>query len=190
MSDKAKPYLKTLYAEKIIPELRKTRGYKNIHDVPTISKVVINTGINASKDKQYIEDAVRDLGRISGQKAVITKARISVSNFKLREGMPNGARVTLRGDNMWEFLYRFINLALPSIRDFRGVANKFDGSGNYNIGITDHTIFPEIASDSKSISLGMDIAIVTTATTDEEGKELLSLIGMPFRKQQTQEQAA
>ena len=182
--------LKKLYDEKIVPELMKSQGYKNVHEVPKITKVVINSGVGTRHDKQFMDDAARDIGLIAGQKPVITKARISVSNFKLREGMPVGVRVTMRGDNMWQFLYRLINLALPAIRDFRGVSNKLDGHGNYNFGITDHTIFPEISGDSKHINLGMDITIVTTAETDDEGRELLKLIGVPFRKSQSQEQAA
>lgn len=184
------PILKKVYLEKIVPELMKSQGYKNTHQVPGIDKIVINSGIGTKHDKSFLEDAVRDIGRITGQKPVVTKARLSVSNFKLREGMPIGAKVTLRGDNMWQFLFRFINLALPAIRDFRGVANKLDGQGNYTIGVTDHTIFPEISTDSKNINLGMDITIVTSAQSDEEGRELLKLVGVPFRKNQSQDQAA
>jgi large subunit ribosomal protein L5 len=187
---KAKVVLKTLYTETIIPELIKVRGYKNLHEVPKITKVVINAGIGSKQDKQYQEDAVRDIGLIAGQKPIITKARMSVSNFKLREGMPVGIKVTLRGEKMWNFLYRLINLALPAIRDFRGVSGKLDGNGNYTLGITEHTIFPEISADSKHINLGMDITIVTTAKSDDEGRELLKLVGMPFRKSQSKEQAA
>ncbi|MCG8525662.1 MAG: 50S ribosomal protein L5 [Opitutales bacterium] len=182
--------LKTLYVEKIVPELKKTQGYKNIHDVPKLTKVVINSGVSATKDKQFLEDAIKDIGAITGQKPVVTKARISVSNFKLREGMPVGVKVTLRGEKMWEFLYRFINLALPAIRDFRGVASKLDGNGNYNIGVADHTIFPEISGDAKNIALGMDVTLVTSAKSDDEGRELLRLIGVPFRKNSSEEQAA
>jgi large subunit ribosomal protein L5 len=187
---KSKPTLKALYDEKIIPELKKTKGYKNLHEIPKVTKVVINSGIGTKHDKQYLEDATRDITLITGQKPVVTKARISVSNFKLREGMPVGVKVTLRGSNMWEFLFRLINLSLPAIRDFRGVSAKLDGNGNYTLGITDHTIFPEISGDAKHINLGMDITIVTSAKTDDEGRELLKLIGVPFRKKQSDEQAA
>jgi large subunit ribosomal protein L5 len=184
------PVLKTTYAEKIVPELMKAKGYKNFHEVPKITKVVINSGIGTKHDKQFLEDAVRDITLIVGQKPVVTRARISVSNFKLREGMPVGVKVTLRGNKMWNFLYRLINLSLPAIRDFRGVSNKLDGQGNYTLGITDHTIFPEISGDSKHINLGMDITLVTTAETDDEARELLRLIGVPFRKAQNKDQAA
>jgi large subunit ribosomal protein L5 len=188
---KVEPVLKKLYDEKISKELAATFGFKNAHEIPRIVKVVINTGGGSKNDKQYLEDAVRDITLIAGQKPVVTKARISVSNFKLRQGMPVGVRVTLRGDNMWHFLLRLIHMSLPAIRDFRGVSNKFDGHGNYTLGIVDHTIFPEISGDSKHISLGMDISIVTTANTDNQGRELLKLIGVPFRKSTTgQEQAA
>jgi len=185
-----KSVLKSLYEEKIVPELMKTQGYKNNHEVPKVTKVVINAGVGSKQDKQYQDDAARDIGLIACQKPIITKARISVSNFKLREGMPVGIKVTLRGDKMWNFLFRLINLALPAIRDFRGVSGKLDGSGNYTLGIADHTIFPEISADAKHINLGMDITIVTSAKTDNEGRELLKLIGVPFRKNQSQDQAA
>lgn len=176
------PVLKEHYRTTIIPELMKARGYKNIHEVPFVEKVVLNSGINASADKSVVEDTARDLGLIAGQKAVNTKARVSISNFKLRQGMPVGAKVTLRGARMYEFLYRFINLALPNIRDFRGVPTKLDGRGNYALGIDDHTIFPEIQTDGQKRTMGLDVCITTTATTDEEGRELLRLMGMPFRK--------
>lgn len=185
-----KPILKTLYSEKVVPELIKSQGYKNLHDVPRIVKVVINSGVGTKHDKSFLENAVRDIGLITCQKPIVTKARLSVSNFKLREGMPVGVKVTLRGENMWNFIYRFVNLALPAIRDFRGLSNKLDGNGNYNMGIDDHTIFPEISGDSKHINLGMDITVVTTAKTDEEGRELLKLVGVPFRKNSSEEQAA
>jgi len=185
-----KSVLKSLYEENIVPELMKAQGYKNLHEIPKVVKVVINSGIGSKQDKQYQEDAVRDIALIACQKPIVTKARLSVSNFKLREGMPVGIKVTLRGEKMWNFLYRFINLALPAIRDFRGVSGKLDGNGNYTIGISDHTIFPEISADAKHISLGMDITIVTSAKNDNEGRELLKLIGVPFRKNQSQEQAA
>jgi large subunit ribosomal protein L5 len=182
--------LKSLYEEKIVPELMKANGYKNLHEVPKVVKVVINSGVGSKQDKQYQDDAVRDIALIACQKPIATKARISVSNFNLREGMPVGIKVTLRGDKMWNFLYRFINLALPAIRDFRGLSAKLDGNGNYTIGISEHTIFPEISADAKHINLGMDITIVTSAKTDEEGRELLKAIGVPFRKNQSQTAAA
>lgn len=160
----------------------KDRGYQNVHEVPRLVKVVINTGVSANLDRSAVEEAAKDLSSICGQKAVITKAKKSISNFKLREGMPIGAKVTLRGANMWEFVYRFINIALPNIRDFRGVPSKLDGCGNYTIGITDHTIFPEITSEGNRRQMGMDITFVTSATTNEEGFDLIKRLGMPFRK--------
>lgn len=177
------PYLKDYYKNKVLPEIQKSRGHKNVHQVPSVVKVVINTGIDASTDKNTFQDILRDLAQISGQKPLTTVARKSISNFKLREGMPVGAKVTLRGARMYDFLYRLIAVALPTIRDFRGVPNKLDGKGNYTLGIADHTIFPEITLDgTRRGTLGMDITIVTSAETDEEGHELLSLLGMPFRK--------
>lgn len=165
----------------------KEKGYKNALQAPRLTKVVMNTGVSASLDKAAVEDAARDLGLIAGQKAVITRARKSISNFKLREGMPIGAKVTLRGARMWEFVYRCLNIALPNIRDFRGVSAKLDGSGNYTLGISDHTIFPEISTDGSRRNMGMDITFVTSATNDEEGYSLLSHLGMPFRKNQSSE---
>lgn len=182
------PELKKLYLESVVPELRKKLECENIHQVPSIEKIVVNTGLDSSLDKGAIEDTVKDITAITGQKPVITRARKSVSNFKLREGMPNGVKVTLRGANMYEFLLRLIVVALPGIRDFRGVSTKLDGSGNYTLGIEDHTIFPEISMDGAKRHIGMDITIVTTATTDDDGRELLKLMGMPFRKSSSQTQ--
>ncbi len=185
------PALKKAYREQVVPELRKNLGYENIHQVPKLEKVVINSGLNASRDKNWIAEVQKEITAIAGQHAVVTKARKSVSNFKLREGMPNGVSVTLRGAQMYDFLYRFINIALPNIRDFRGVSQKLDGAGNYSIGITDSTIFPEINSDTQGReNIGMDISIVTSATTDKEGRELLKLLGMPFRKSSSETAAA
>ena len=176
------PALKTSYNETIVPELIKKLGYKNRMQVPKVEKIVLNSGVSATKDKSVMNEVVKDLGLITGQKAVVTRARKSVSNFKLREGMPVGAKVTLRGNQMWEFLYRLITVSLPIIRDFRGVGKKMDGRGNYTLGISDHTIFPEISVEGHKNTTGMDICIVTTAQTDAEGLELLTLLGMPFRK--------
>jgi len=179
--------LKKFYNENIVSELKKSRGYDNRHQVPGIVKVVLNSGFNATRDKNWITDLQKDLSHIAGQKALITKAKRSVSNFKLREGMPIGCCVTLRGARMFEFLERFIGIALPTIRDFRGVSTRLDGSGNYTIGITDHTIFPEVPSDTgQRESVGLDVTIVTSATTDDEGRELLRLLGIPFRKPSSQ----
>lgn len=176
------PTLKTLYADQVAPELVKSRGYKNKHEVPKIVKVVLNSGINAEADKNQIADIQRDLGLIAGQKPVLTKSKKAVSNFKLRQGQIVGCCVTLRGNSMWEFLYRLIAVALPTIRDFRGISPKLDGHGNYNLGITDFTIFPEITVENVKKTMGLDITIVTTADTDDEGRELLRLLGMPFRR--------
>jgi len=159
-------------------------GYKNIMEVPKLNKIVINMGIGEAKENAKILDsAVRDLEIISGQKAVLTKAKKSIANFKLREGMPIGCKVTLRGERMYEFADRLINLALPRVRDFRGVSKKaFDGRGNYTLGVKEQLIFPEIDYDKVSKVRGMDIVIVTTANSDEEARELLTQFGMPFQK--------
>jgi large subunit ribosomal protein L5 len=173
--------LKEHYHSRVAPEMIKAFGYKNSHQIPVIQKVVINSGIKADTEKTWINDVAKEIGNICGQKPVITRAKKSISNFKLRQGMPIGVMVTLRGVRMYEFLYRLIAVALPTIRDFRGVSRKFDGHGNYNMGIADHTIFPEITVDTNRKNIGMDITIVTSAKTDEEGRELLRLMGMPFR---------
>jgi len=175
------PALKKYYKEQVIPELMKSRGYRNPHEVPTVERVVINTGVGA-EDKNVVQEIADHLSKLAGQKAVVTKARVSISNFKLRAGMPIGAKVDLRGRAMWNFVYRLMHIALPAIRDFRGVPAKFDGNGNYTLGITDITIFPEINMDQLKRATGMDIVFVTTAKTDAEGYELLNLLGMPFRK--------
>jgi len=180
-----KPKLQTVYEDTVLPALMKERGYENALQAPRLVKVVLNTGVSASLDKAAVEEAAKDLSAIAGQKAVITKARKSISNFKLREGMPIGAKVTLRGGRMWDFVYRAINVALPNIRDFRGVPAKLDGSGNYTLGIADHTIFPEISTDGSRRQMGLDVTFVTSATSDEEGHDLLSRLGMPFRKKST-----
>jgi large subunit ribosomal protein L5 len=176
------PQLKKHYTEVVVPALKQSRGYKNPHQVPGITKVVLNTGIDAGADKTVIADTQRDLTAIGGQKAVLTKARKAIANFKLREGQTVGSTVTLRGDNMWHFLSRLLVVALPSIRDFRGVPTKLDGNGNYNLGVTDYSIFPEISLENTKRTMGLDISIVTTAETDDEGRELLKLLGFPFRR--------
>ncbi|AWT59372.1 MAG: 50S ribosomal protein L5 [Candidatus Moanabacter tarae] len=175
------PLLKTHYQEKIVPAMMESQGYSNLHEVPEIEKVVINSGINSRLEKGAVEDTTKEISLLSGQKPVVTNARRSVSNFNIREDQPVGVKVTLRGNNMYEFLSRLLNIALPGIRDFRGISTKLDGHGNYSIGIVDHTIFPEISMDSVKRIVGMDISIVTTAKTDEEGYELLNQFGMPFR---------
>ena len=180
------PSLKKLYLEHVVPELVKSRGYKNKHQVPQISKIKLNTGIDSEADKNQIADIARDMGSIAGQKPILTKSRKAIASFKLREGQVVGCTVTLRGASMWEFLQRLLAVALPSIRDFRGVPAKLDGQGNYNLGITDFTIFPEITVENVKKTMGHDITIVTTAKDDEEGRELLRLIGMPFRRIESQ----
>ena len=174
--------LKVKYTEEIAPALFKQFGYKSTMQVPKIDKIIVNVGCGEARENPKVLDAVaRDLGAITGQKAVITKAKKSIANFKLREGMPVGCKVTLRGDKMWEFLDRLFNVALPRVRDFRGInPNAFDGRGNYALGIKEQLIFPEIEYDKIDKIRGMNIVVCTTATTDEEARELLSLMGAPF----------
>ena len=176
------PNLKTKYMEEVAPALMQKFNYKSTMQIPRIEKIVVNVGCSEARENPKVLDAVvRDLGVITGQKAVITKAKKSVANFKLREGMPIGAKVTLRQDKMWEFLDRLFNVALPRVRDFRGIsANAFDGRGNYALGVKEQLIFPEIEYDKIDKIRGMDIVICTTAETDEEARELLTLIGAPF----------
>ncbi len=183
------PFLKQHYAEQVVPALVKSRGYKNSHQVPKITKISLNTGIDAEADKNQIADIQRDLAAIAGQKPVLSKSKKAISNFKLRQGQIVGAHVTLRGERMWDFLYRLLAVALPTIRDFRGVPSKLDGQGNYNLGISDFTIFPEITVENVKKAMGLDITIVTTAETDEEGRELLKLLGVPFRRTEAQQAA-
>ena len=174
--------LKEMYKNEIVDAMIKKFGYKNIMEVPKLDKIVVNMGVGEAKDNAKLLDAaVADMELITGQKAVTTKAKNSVANFKIREGMPIGVKVTLRGDRMYEFLERFFNLALPRVRDFRGInPNSFDGRGNYAMGIKEQLIFPEIEYDKIDAVRGMDIIMVTTANTDEEGRELLKLLGAPF----------
>lgn len=176
--------LKDLYNSEIKDAMVKKFGYKNVMEIPKIDKIVINMGVGEAKDNaKLLEAAIKDLETISGQKAIVTKAKKSVANFKLREGMPIGCKVTLRGEKMYEFADRLINLALPRVRDFRGInPNAFDGRGNYALGIKEQLIFPEIEYDKVDKVRGMDIIFVTTAETDEEARELLTLFGMPFKK--------
>jgi len=174
--------LRDIYNKTIVPELIKARGYKNRHQVPVLQKVIINSGLNSSLEKNAAEETAGQIAAITGQKPVITKSKKSIANFKLREGLPIGVKVTLRGPAMYDFVYKLVSIVLPSIRDFRGVSSKMDGHGNYTLGITDHTIFPEVTIDSIKRTMGMDITFVTSATTDEEGRELIRLLGMPFRK--------
>ena len=176
--------LKDIYLSEIVPAMIKKFGYKNVMEVPKLDKIVVNMGVGEAKENvKLLDSAVADLEKITGQKAVITKAKKSVANFKLREGMPIGCKVTLRGTRMYEFLDRLVNLSLPRVRDFRGVsANSFDGRGNYALGIKEQLIFPEIDYDKVDKTRGMDVIIVTTAKTDEEARELLAQFNMPFQK--------
>ena len=176
--------LKDMYKDEIVDAMIKKFGYKNVMEVPKLDKIVINMGVGEAKENaKVLEAAVSDMETITGQKAVITKAKHSIANFKIREGQSIGCKTTLRGDKMYEFLDRLVNLALPRVRDFRGVsANSFDGRGNYALGIKEQIIFPEIEYDKVDEVRGMDIIFVTTAKTDEEARELLRLFNMPFAK--------
>jgi large subunit ribosomal protein L5 len=178
------PSLKTAYKEKVSPALMERMGFKSVMQIPRLEKIVLSQGIGAAvADKRMIESAVAEMTIIAGQKAVATKSKKDVSNFKLRKGMPIGARVTLRGDRMYEFLERLIVAALPRIRDFRGINPKgFDGRGNYTLGVQEQIIFPEIVIDKVSRIAGMDITFVTTAQTDQEAMELMKEFGIPFKK--------
>ena len=178
------PRLKARYLEEILPALREEFGYTNVNQVPKLVKVVVNMGVGeAARDSKLIDGAVRDLSTITGQKPQVTRARKSIAQFKLREGMPIGAHTTLRGDRMWEFVDRLITLALPRIRDFRGLsANQFDGQGNYTFGLTEQVMFHEIDPDRIDRVRGMDITLVTTASNDDEGRSLLRRLGFPFKE--------
>ena len=182
--EKYVPRLKEQYYATVRDQLQKQFGYKNVNQIPKFEKIVVNMGVGeAAQDAKAIEGAVSDLRTITGQQPLVTHARKSIANFKLRAGMPIGAKVTLRGDRMWEFLDRLISIAIPRIRDFRGVSSKsFDGRGNYSMGVTEQLIFPEIDYDKIDRTRGMDITIVTTATTDEEGKALLDAFHFPFKR--------
>ena len=172
---------KEFYQSQVLPKLMASRGYTNRLQAPRLVKIVINAGIGSAREREAIPEAVKILSTITGQKPVVTKARTSISNFKLREGMQVGVCVTLRGETMYNFLYRLINVTLPRVRDFRGVSPKaFDGAGNYTLGMSEPSVFAEVDMDKVKHSCGMNISVVTTARTDAEAKELLSLLGMPF----------
>ena len=181
---KSLPRLKSKYREQVVPALREQYKYTNPMQIPGLVKVVVNMGVGeAARDAKLIDGAVRDLATITGQKPQVRRATQSIAQFKLREGMPIGAKVTLRGDRMWEFLDRLLTIALPRIRDFRGLSpNQFDGRGNYTFGLTEQSMFHEINPDTIDRPRGMDITVVTTATTDEEGRALLRRLGFPFRE--------
>jgi len=180
---KIQPRLKTKYRGEIAKDLTEAHGYTNVHQVPGLVKIVVNMGVGeAARDGKIIDGAIADLTKITGQKPQVTKARKSIAQFKLREGQPIGAHVTLRGDRMWEFLDRLLSLALPRIRDFRGLSDaQFDGNGNYTFGLTEQSVFHEIDQDKIDRVRGMDITVVTTAKNDEEGRALLKALGFPFR---------
>ena len=184
MADKKTPNLKAKYQAEVAPALMKQFGYKSVMQIPRIDKVVVNVGCGEARENaKILENVVRDLGQITGQKPIITKARKNIANFKLREKMPIGAKVTLRGEKMWEFLDRLFNVALPRVRDFQGISpNAFDGRGNYALGIREQLIFPEIEYDKIDKIRGMDVVICTTAHTDEEARALLGQVGAPFAR--------
>jgi len=184
MSTVTAPRLKTRYRAEIKPALKAKFGYKNVMQIPGLVKVIVKMGVGeAARDSKLIEGAIRDLTIITGQKPQVTRSRKSIAQFKLREGMPIGAHVTLRNDRMWEFADRLLSISLPRIRDFRGLSPKqFDGNGNYTFGLTEKVVFPEIEQDKVDRTRGMDITFVTTAKTDEEGRELLKQLGFPFRE--------
>ena len=184
MSTDLAPRLKGRYKSEIAPALKTKFGYKNVMQIPTLTKVVVNMGVGeAARDSKLIEGAIRDLATITGQRPQVTRSRKSIAQFKLRENMPIGAHVTLRNDRMWEFTDRLLSIALPRIRDFRGLSPKqFDGNGNYTFGLTEQNVFPEIEQDKIDRTRGMDITFVTTAKNDEEGRELLRALGFPFKE--------
>jgi large subunit ribosomal protein L5 len=184
MTTATAPRLKARYRAEIAPALKQKFSYPNVMQIPTLTKVIVNMGVgDAAKDSKLIEGAIRDLTIITGQKPAVTRAKKSIAQFKLREGMPIGAHVTLRNDRMWEFTDRLLSIALPRIRDFRGLSPKqFDGNGNYTFGLTEQVVFPEIDQDKLDRTRGMDITFVTTAKNDEEGRELLRALGFPFKE--------
>jgi large subunit ribosomal protein L5 len=175
--------LKDRYREEVAPALKERFGIENPMRIPKLEKIIVNMGVGeAAQDSRRLESAMEDLARITGQKPQLRRARKSVAGFKIREGMPVGARATLRGERMWEFLDRLVSIALPRVRDFRGInPNAFDGRGNFALGLREQTIFPEVSYDSIDSMRGLDVAVVTTAETDEEAQELLRMLGMPFR---------
>jgi len=177
--------LKERYQKEVVPALMKSLNLENVMQVPRVEKVVVNIGLGEALDNtKALDAAVSDVTQITGQKPVVTKARVSIANFKLREGRSIGVKVTLRGESMWSFLYRLMNVALPRVRDFRGISpNSFDGRGNYTLGLREQLVFPEIEYDKIDKLRGMEIAIVTTARNDDHGRQLLQMLGMPFRKE-------
>jgi large subunit ribosomal protein L5 len=177
-------HMKEHYNKVVVPALKEARGYKNVMQVPRLQKIVINMGVGeAVGNRKILDEAIELLSNVTGQKAIVTKAKTAISNFKLREGLGIGAKVTLHGDNMWDFLNRFINIDLPRVRDFKGIPRRgFDGCGNYTMGVKDQTIFVEVDIEKITQTLGMDISFVTSAKNDEDGRALLEALGLPFRK--------
>jgi len=192
MADAYKPRMKKLYEDSIVKAMTEKFGYKNVMQVPRLEKIVLNMGVGeATQDKKKVEQAAGEMTQIAGQKAVVTKAKKSIAQFKLREGMPIGCKVTLRRERMYEFLDRFVTIALPRVRDFRGLSDKsFDGRGNYATGLKEQLIFPEISYDQVDKIRGMDVIVTTTANTDDEARELLRLFGFPFPQPVAEKQAA
>jgi len=192
MADAYKPRFQKLYEDRIVKAMTEKFGYKNVMQVPKLEKIVLNMGVGeATQDKKKVEQAAAEMTQIAGQKAVVTKAKKSIAQFKLREGMPIGCKVTLRRERMYEFLDRFVTIALPRVRDFRGLSDKsFDGRGNYATGLKEQLIFPEISYDQVDKIRGMDVIVTTTANTDEEARELLRLFGFPFPQPAAEKQAA
>lgn len=186
------PVLQQHYKEKVVPALTKKHGYTNPHQVPQLEKIIVTSCMGKAPDRKVaVDDAVAEIAKITGQKPSITFSKKAVANFKLRAGEPLGARVTLRGERMWEFLFRFINITAPNIRDFRGISSKgFDGRGNYAVGFADQSIFPEIELDQIKRQIGFDLIFVTSAKNDEEGRSLLTELGMPFRESAKTEEGA
>ncbi len=179
----AKSTLRKQYEDEVVPRLMKEHGYTNRLQVPRLSKIILNSGVGTANEREVMQETQDTIGIIAGQRPVVTKARKSISNFKLREGMAVGVCVTLRGEKMYNFIYRLINVALPRVRDFRGVSvTAFDGSGNYSMGLNDQSVFTEVDLDKVKHTIGMNICVVTTARTDEEARSLLTALGMPFRK--------
>lgn len=187
MSSENTPYLKAHYENVVVPGMKEAFGYKNKFEIPAIEKISINAGVSAHFEKSVLEETFKNMAIIAGQTPAKTFAKKSIANFKLREGMPVGCKVTLRGARMWDFLFRLIAISLPAIRDFRGIHDRMDGNGNYSLGIHDITIFPEINVESIKRQSGLELSIVTSAKSDKEGRELLKLLGMPFRKHESKE---
>ncbi|MDR2030587.1 MAG: 50S ribosomal protein L5 [Puniceicoccales bacterium] len=178
------PTLEQYYRDVVSAQLRDSGGYDNVHKIPALQKIVVNSAIDSAAEKNWADEVAKDIALITGQRPVIVRARKNISNFKLRAGMPNGVKVTLRARNMYEFFYRLVSVVLPRLRDFRGLSSRCDGRGNYTLGVADHTVFPEISAADRERTVGMNITIVTSARTDSEALELLRRLGMPFQRRE------